>query len=152
NPLLDDRRLPWHIEQDQAAAEFEVPPLAASLSRHHQARTVRIAESRHLGIAPCCRQLFVEDATRKLHTMAECGAQHLERLSMRNEDERLLFRLAPAWRIREQPHKPRVGLVHRLRPLAEVAILRTQYGGQRRARCERSTDAVDPLSFGGPPE
>ena len=32
DPLFDDRRFPWQIEQNQAAAEFEVPPLAASLS------------------------------------------------------------------------------------------------------------------------
>ncbi len=85
----------------------------------------------------------MKDPARKLGTVAECGAQHLERLSMRNEDQRFLLRRPPAWRVREQPHKPRIGLVHRLGLLAEVAVLRTECSGQCGSRCERPPDAID---------
>ena len=66
------------------------------------------AESRDLGVAPRGRQVLVEDAAGELRAGAECVAQHLERLAVSDEDQRLLVRPPPARRLRQQPVEPRI--------------------------------------------
>ena len=143
--LFDDRRFPRQVEQDEPTAELEVAPFAAGLGRDEQAGAVRLAEPRHLDVAPRRRQLLVKDAGRQLRAVAERRAQHLQRLAMRDEHERLLARVAPARRLREQPLDARIRRVHRLRLIAQRALVGAQHGGQRRARGERAADAVDLL-------
>ena len=71
-------------------------PSPPALGRDQQARTIGLAEPRHLGVAPRGRQLLVEDAGRELRAVAERRAQHLQRLAVRDEHERLLAGVAPA--------------------------------------------------------
>ena len=126
--LLDDRRFPRQVEQHEAPAELEIATLASTFGRYEEARTVRFPESRHFRISACGRQLLVEDAAGKLRTVTERRAQHLERLAVRHEDERLLLRVSPPGRLRQQPVEPRVAEVHRCRPVRGATARRAREG------------------------
>ena len=89
-------------------------PSPPALGGDEQARTFGLAEPRDLGVAPRGGQLLVEDAGRELRAVAERRAQHLQRLAVRHEDERLLVRPPPARRLAQQPVEARVGGVHRV--------------------------------------
>jgi hypothetical protein len=110
--LLDDRRFPWQVEQHQPLAEFEVTPFAAGFGRDEQARAIGFAEARHLGVPTHRGELLVEHAGGELRPMAEHRAQHLQRLAMRDEDERLLAGGTPARRPLQQPLDARIVRVH----------------------------------------
>ena len=116
------RRLPGQVEQHEAAAELEVATLASAFGGHQQARTLGLAEAGDFGVAARRRQLLVEDAGRQLRAVAERRAQHLQRLAVRHEDERLLSRVSPARRLRQQPVEARIGGVHRLGLLRAVRV------------------------------
>ncbi len=98
--LLDGRGLPRQVVEHEPVAELEVAPFAAGLGRDEEARPLVGAEPGDLGVAPRRRQLLVEDAARELRARAERVAQHLERLAMGDEHERLLVRPPPALRLR----------------------------------------------------
>ena len=79
--------------------------------------------------------------------MAERGPQHLERLAVGDEHERLLPRVAPPRRLRQQPLEARI----RRRPSpAPARAARARPGRARRAQRgagrERAADAVDLLA------
>ena len=94
----------------------------------------------------------MEHAARQLRAVAQQGPQHLEAFAVRHENQRLLHRLAPAGRVGEQPGDARIGLVHCLGLLAQLALLWTDHGSERGSGGERAADAIDRLSLGGPPE
>ena len=129
DPLFHDRWFPGQVEQHEAAAELEVATLASAFGGHEQAWTIGLPEPGDLGVAARRRQLLVEDAGRELRPVAERRAQHLQRLAVRHEDERLLPRVSPAWRLRQQPVEARVAGVHRLRLLAQRAFVGSEHGG-----------------------
>ena len=145
DPLFDDRRFPRQVEQHQAAAELEVATLASAFRGHEQAWTIGLAEPGDFGVAARRGQLLVEDAGRELRPVAERRAQHLQRLAVRHEDERLLPRVSPARRLRQQPVEARVAGVHRLRLLAQRAFVGSEHGSERRSRRQRAADAIDLL-------
>ena len=86
--------LPRQVVEHEPMAELEVAPLAAGFGRDEDARPVVGAEPRDLDVAPRRRQLLVEDAAGELRARAERLAQHLERLAVGHEHERLLARRA----------------------------------------------------------
>ena len=129
--LFDERWFPGEVEQHQAAAEFEVAALASALGGHEQARAVGLAEPGDLRVAAHRGQLLVEDAGRELRPLAERRAQHLQRLAVFHEDQRLLPRVAPAGRPREQPEQARIGGVHRRGLLAQFDFVRAEHGVER---------------------
>jgi hypothetical protein len=53
DPLLDDRRLPRHVEEHQSLAELKVASLTARFRRYQQAWALRFSESRDFQIALC---------------------------------------------------------------------------------------------------
>ena len=123
-------------------AELEVAALAARLGRHQDARPVVGAEPRDLGVAPRRRQILVEDAAGELRARAERVAQHLQRLAMRDEDERLLVRPPPALAcVSSQSSRGSVA-IHRLRLLPQLGLVGPEHGLQRRAGRERPPDTI----------
>ena len=141
--LLHRRGLPRQVVEHEPVAELEVAPFAARLGRHQDARPVVGAEPRDLGVAPRGRQLLVEDAAGELRPRAERVAQHLERLAMGDEHERLLVRPPPALRLRQQPLEARIGSIHRVRLLPQLGLVRPEHRLQRRAGRERPPDAIE---------
>ena len=112
--LLHCRRCPRQVVEHQPPAELEVASLATGFGRHQQARPIVGAKPRDLRVAPCRRQVLVEDATGQLRARTEGVAQHLQRLAMGNEHERLLVGPTPLRRLLEQPRESWIGPVHRL--------------------------------------
>ena len=98
---------------------------------------------RYLRVTPRRRQLLVEDAAAELRSRAERLAQHLERLAMGHEHERLLVRLTPALRLRQQPQEARIGSIHRLRLLPQLGLVRPQHRLQRCAGGQRPPNAIE---------
>ena len=133
DPLLDDRRFPGQVEQHETAAELEVAALASAFGGHEQAWTIGLAEPGDLGVAARRGELLVEDAARQLRPVAERRPQHLQRLAVRHEDERLLPRVAPAGRLRQQPVEARVAGVHRLGLAAQRGFVGREHGTERRS-------------------
>ena len=121
DPLFHDRWFPGQVEQHEAAAELEVAPLASAFRGHQQAWTIGLPEPGDLRVAARRGQLLVEDAARELRPVAERRAQHLQRLAVRHEDERLLPRVAPAGRLRQQPVRGAGRRRPSLRPAARSA-------------------------------
>ena len=105
--------IPGQVEQHEAAAELEVAALASALGRDEQARSLGLPEAGDLDVAARRGQLLVEDAGRELRALAERRAQHLERLAVRHEDERLLPGFLPA---RARARSARRGAGRRRRP------------------------------------
>src|SRR5262249_10951572 len=135
DPLLDEPRVPRQVEEDEAAAELEVAALAAALGRDQDGGTGGEADldgpragGGRWGDAPA--PLARRALDRRL--------EPLERLEVRDEAERLLPRLAPAWRLAHEPLRARVG-GERLRGLG----LRDRLVGddQRRVRRRRGEGA-----------
>ena len=87
----------------------------------------------------------MEDAGRDLRTLAERGAQHLQRLAVRHEDERLVSRIAPARRLRRQPLEARVAGVHGVGLLTKRAVVGSERSGECGPRRQRATHAIDLL-------
>ena len=143
--LLDERWIPGQVEQHEAAAELEVAALAAAFGGDEQAGPLGLAELGDLGVAARRRELLVEHAGRQLRAVAERRAQHLQRLAVRHEHERLLSRVPPAPRLRQQPVEARVAGVHRLRLAAQRGFVGGEHGSERGARGERAADAIDLL-------
>ena len=141
--LLHGRRLPRQVVEHQAVAELEVAPLAARFGRHQHARPIGCAEPRDLGVAPRRRQLLVEDAARELRPRAERVAQHLQRLAMRHEHQRLLVRPPPARRLRQQPLEARIGR-DPSRPPAAAARSRRARAPPSAPRRTRALGECDP--------
>ena len=133
DPLFHDRRFPGQVEQHETAAELEVATLASAFGGHEQARTIGLAEPGDLGVAARRGELLVEDAARQLRPVAERRAQHLQRLAVRHEDERLLPRVPPAGRLRQQPVEARIAGVHRLRLVAQRGFVGSEHGTERRS-------------------
>ncbi len=131
DPLLHERWLPGQVEQHQAAAELEVAALASAFGGHEQARPIGFPEPGDLRVAARRGQILVEDTGRELRPLAERRPQHLQRLAVFHEDERLLPRVAPAGRPREQPEQARIGGVHRRGLLAQLAFVRSEHGAER---------------------
>ena len=73
----------------------------------------------------------MEDAGCDLRTLAQRGAQHLERLAVRHEDERLLSGIAPARRLRCQPLDARIAGVDRVGLLTKPAVVGAERRGKR---------------------
>ena len=121
-------------------AELEVAPLAARFCRHQDARPVVGTKTSHFGVAPCRRQILVEDAARELRAGAEGVTEHLQRLAMRREDQGLFVRPSPALRLRQQPVESRIGSIHRLRLVAQLGLVGPEHGLQCRPGCECSAD------------
>ena len=141
--LLHRRGFPRQVVEHEPMAELEVPPLAARFGRHEDAWPIVRAEPRDLGVAPRGRQLLVEDAAGELRSRAERVAQHLERLAMGHEHERLLVRPPPALRLRQQPLEARIGPIHRLRLLPQLGLVGPEHRLQRRAGCQRPPNAIE---------
>ena len=121
-------------------------PSPPRLGGHEQARAAGLAEPRHLDVAARRRQLLVKDAGGELGAMAERGPQHLQRLAVRDEHQRLLARVAPPRRLRQQPLDARVRRRPWPAPAARSArFVGAEHGRQRGARRERAADAVDLL-------
>ena len=140
--LLDDERAPGQVEEHDAPAELEVAALAAALGRDEQARARRRAELGDLDVAACGREAFVEGPGRELGALAERRAHELERLAVRDEDERLLARGSPRGGVRGEPEAGAdrgIGLAGQQPEIVLAAAERRQEGG---ARGERSADAV----------
>ena len=131
--LLHRRGFPRQVVEYEAMAELEVAPFAARFGRHKDAWPVVGPKQGDLRVTPRRRQLLVEDAAAELRARAERVAQHLERLAMGHEHERLLVRLTPALRLRQQPLEARIGSIHRLRLLPQLGLVRPQHRLQRRA-------------------
>ena len=142
DPLLHRRWFPREIVEHQAMAELEVAALASSFGRHEDARPIAGAEPRDLGVAPRRRQLLVEDSACQLRPRAQRVSQHLERLAVRHEDERLLVRPPPAPAVRQQPLEARVPPIHLLRPLPQLDLIGPEHGPQRGARSQRAAKAI----------
>src|SRR4029077_4494905 len=90
DPLLPERWFPGEVKQPQPAAELEVAALASTFGGHQQARPIGFAETGDLRVAARRGQLLVEETGRELRAVAERRPQHLERLAVFHEDERLL--------------------------------------------------------------
>ena len=133
DPLFHDRWFPGQVEQHETAAELEVATLASAFGGHEQAWTTGLPEPGHLGVAARRGELLVENAARQLRPVAERRAQHLQRLAVRHEDERLLPRVSPAGRLRQQPFNARVAGVHRLRLAAQRSFVGSEHGNERRS-------------------
>ena len=123
------------------------PPASVETSR---LGPLGLSEPRDLRVAARRRQLLVEDAARELRAVAERRAQHLQRLSVRHEDQRLLPRVAPAWCLRQQPLEARIAGVHRVGLLAQLALVGSEHGAERRSGRQRAADAIDLLSLARP--
>ena len=67
---------------------------------------------------------------------------------MRHEHQRLLFRVAPARRLRHQPLDPRIGGVHREGLRAQCRFVGTKLRGERRAGRQRPPHAIDLVALG----
>ena len=142
DPLLDDRRVPRQVEQDQPAAELEVPPLAAGLGRDQDRRPLGEPELRHLDVPPLGRELLVEDAGPPPLPL-DRPLQQVERLAMGHEDQRLLVRPRPAAGLLDQPAHPRVARARprrraRRSPSSSRSTTESRAAGEARARKTRS--------------
>ena len=146
--LLDRRGLPRQVVEHEPMAELEVAPFAARFGRDEQARPVLGPEPCHLGVATRRRERFVEDAGGELRPRAQRLAQHLERLAMGDEDQRLLIRPTPARGLRHQPVEARIGAIHGVRVLTQLGLVRTEHGLQRRTGRQRPPDAIDGATRG----
>lgn len=124
-------------------AELEVASLAACFGRHENARPVRGAEARDLHVPARRGHLLVKGAARYLRAVAERRSQHLERLAMRDEHQRLLVGSAPVPGMCEQPLQARIDRVGCLRPLPQPLFVRTEESGERRTRCKRATNPIE---------
>ena len=141
--LLHRRGFPRQVVEHEPMTELKVAPFAAGFGRHEDAWPLVGAEQRHLGVTPRRRQLLVEDPARELRPRAERLAQHLERLAMGHEHERLLVRPPPALRLGQQPLEARIGVIHRLRLLPQLDLVRPQHRLQRRAGGQRPSHAIE---------
>ncbi len=140
--LLGDERAPGQVEQDDAAAELEVPALSTALGRDEEARPAGQPELGHLDVAPRRGQLLVEHPGRDLGAAAELGADPLQRLAVGDEDERLLPGLAPPRGVPGQPRHAGVGRVRPLREAREVRVVAAEESLERGAGGERAAHAI----------
>jgi hypothetical protein len=148
DPLLHNRWIPRQVVQHETMAELEVAPLAACFGRYENARPVRCAEARDLHVPAGGGQLLVEGAAGDLRAIAERRSQHLERLAMRDEHERLLIGSSPAPGLRQQPLHPRIDRVSGSSVLPQLLLVWRKHCSERRTGRERATDPIELPAFG----